>query len=158
MTNEEFSNAFDTLLNAYKHKSEFGDQSSLADVTIDEYEKSIFLTQAQDNIVKSYFQRSLNSNGDGFDDSTRRQMDFSTLITIKTINLASATKTGGFSAQGYTVSFKDSDFTIGGVVASPLFIINEKVTTANGSYVIVPINYKEYDRIMSRAYNEPLKR
>ena len=75
MTNEEFSNAFDTLINSYKHKSEFGDQSSLADVTIDEYEKSIFLTQAQDNIVKSYFTKSLNPNGEGFDDSTIDEME-----------------------------------------------------------------------------------
>ena len=174
MTNEEFSNAFDTLLNSFKHKSEFGNQSSLADVTIDEYEKSIFLTQAQDNIVKSYFTRSLNPNGEGFDDSTRRQTDFSTLITVKSIDISSATKTGGFSDNGYTVSFKDSDFTIGSTLAYPLFIINERVTTkevntpADGdtpavykpvsSYVIVPLNYKEYDRMMSRAYSEPLKR
>ena len=174
MTNEEFSNAFDTLLNSFKHKSEFGNQSSLADVTIDEYEKSFFLTQAQDNIVKSYFTRSLNPNGEGFDDSTRRQMDFSTLITVKSIDVSSATKTGGFSDNGYTVSFKDSDFTVGSTLAYPLFIINERVTTMEvntpadgdtpavykpaGSYVIVPLNYKEYDRMMSRAYSEPLKR
>lgn len=174
MSNEEFSNAFDTLINSYKHKSEFGDQSSLADVTIDEYEKSIFLTQAQDNIVKSYFTKSLNPNGEGFDDSTRRQMDFSTLITVKSIDVSTATKTGGFSDNGYTVSFKDEDFKVGEKNAFPLFIINERITTKKivtpasgdtpavygnaGSYVVVPLNYKEYDRMMSRAYSEPLKR
>jgi hypothetical protein len=30
--------------------------------------------------------------------------------------------------------------------------------TPTASYVVVPINYKEYDRMMSKAYCEPLKR
>lgn len=159
MTNEEFSNGFDTLLNSYKHSAEFGQQSSIADVAVDEYEKSLFLTQAQDIIVKSYFQRSLNANGEGFDDSTRRQMDYSSLITVKSIDLGTADKTVGFSDNGYVMSFKDEDFKVNSINAFPLFIINEKVTTVDGkSYVIVPINYKEYDRMMSKAYNEPLKR
>ena len=220
MTNEEFSNAFDTLINAYKHKSEFGDQASIADISLDEYEKSIFLTQAQDNIVKSYFTRTLNSNGEGFDDSTRRQMDFSTLITVKKIDISSAVKGDGFSDEGYVVSFEDENFKEGITSAYPLFIINEKVVTAliaytyiqftdedrnnakagdtfytpstsegvyvehtidestlagiksggtpaykqittitgRKNYVVVPLNYKEYDRMMSKAYSEPLKR
>ena len=81
MTTKEFSDAFDTLIAAYNHKSEFGDQTSLADVTLDEYEKSVFLTQAQDQIVKNYFSNRTNSVGEGFDDSIRRQADFSSLIT-----------------------------------------------------------------------------
>jgi hypothetical protein len=54
------------------------------DISLDEYEKSIFLTNAQDQIVKSYFDRTLNPQGQGVDDSSRRQVDFSDLITITT--------------------------------------------------------------------------
>lgn len=223
MTNEEFSNAFDTLINAYKHKAEFGDQSSVADVVVDEYEKSIFLTQAQDNIVKNYFTRGLSPSGEGFDDSTRRQMDFSSLVTISTFASFSA-KGAGFNDYGYLIDFDDSDFgsyTADGktYTKSPLFIINEKIScggtspttsyvemsaaekasiqvgnkvyvqsgssysevevtadniealkaetlykkvtipgTGDNSAVVIPINYKDYDRMMSRAYSEPLKR
>jgi len=49
-----------------------------------------------------------------------------------------------------------------------LFILNEKLKTTYQesensepiikNYVIVPINYKEYDREMSKAYSQPLKR
>lgn len=158
MTNENFSNAFDTLLSSYQHSSEFGKQSSIADINIDEYEKSIFLTQAQDQIVKSYFDRSLSPNGEGFDDSTRRQLDFSNLITTKSISINSTLKGNGYSDEGIIVPFKDSDFMQDGSKSSPLFIINERVKTADSSYVVVPINYKEYDRMMSKAYCEPLKR
>lgn len=220
MTIEEFSNSFDTLLNSYRYKSEFGEQSSIGDVNLDEYEKSIFLTQAQDNIVKRYFSRTLNPSGEGFDDSTRRQLDFSSLITVKEITsiVEDAVK---FNDNSVIVSFEDDSFGNVGTsnyASQPLFIINEKVTTGaiidkevysrltlseisaleigdsniytvNGvtlnidedtlksikegdiipykktikskggqSFVVVPINYKDYDRMMSKAYSEPLKR
>ena len=82
MTTQEFSNMFDTLLNSFNHKAEFGDQISYADVSLDEYEKSVFLTQAQDNIIKRYFERNNSSSGAGFDDNVRRQADFSALISV----------------------------------------------------------------------------
>lgn len=165
MTNEEFSNTFDTMLSTYQHVAQVGEQASIADVTLDEFEKSIFLTQAQDQIVKTYFERQLNSSGEGFDDSTRRQLDYNKLITTSTIR-ALKTRDEAFSERGVVLDFSDSVFgtytdTETGQVylKSPLFIINERVATKDGqSYVIVPINYKDYDRMQSRAYNEPLKR
>ena len=150
MTCEEFSNAFDVLLASYKHKAEFGDQNSLADLVLDEYEKSIFLTQAQDRIVKSYFTRTFNSNGEGFDDSTRRQMDFSNLVTIATFTTTDIKSNAVKYSDNGTV-FDTSDL-------KALFIINEKIKTSKGTRVVVPLNYKEYDRQMSKAYSEPLKR
>ena len=217
MTTEEFSNSFDVLLSSYKYKSEFGEQSSIGDVNLDEYEKSIFLTQAQDNVVKRYFTRTLSPTGEGFDDSTRRQLDFSSLIAISEITNKVDNATT-FNDNGIVISFENFG-TLGdsSYKKEPLFIINEKVTTGavsgerlsrlsldevynieegasnlfladgeslevtsdniedikNGniipykkvvksvggkSYVVIPINYKDYDRMMSKAYSEPLKR
>ena len=82
MTIEEFSNSFDTLLNSYNTKAIQGEQDSKAEIVLDEYEKSILLTQAQDIVVKSYFDKTLNPQNQGFDDSARRQVDFSSLIKI----------------------------------------------------------------------------
>lgn len=42
MTTEEFSNEFDTLLNSYSNEYS---------INIDEYEKSIFLSHAQEEIL-----------------------------------------------------------------------------------------------------------
>lgn len=81
MTAQEFSNTFDTLLNSYNSQAQFGEQTSKTDLVLDEYEKSVILTQAQDIIVKQYFDKN-NSLGQGIDDSNRRQMDFSSLITV----------------------------------------------------------------------------
>lgn len=71
MTNNELSNEFDVLYNNITSNQAPG---------LDEYEKSVFLTKAQDEIVKSYFDPRLNKPQEGFDSSERRQIDFSMLI------------------------------------------------------------------------------
>lgn len=182
MNTEEFSNQFDTLLNSYASQAMFGEQASRQEVVLDEYEKSVILTQAQDIVVKSMFDRKKNSTGDGFDDTTERQIDFSSLI--KTAKLKKAENQGNtfddrgilylmplraYSSHGgidvfdYTFDetfHPDPDARIG--ITDVLFILNEKlVTSVNGmkrNYVIVPINYKEYDREMSKPYAQPLKK
>lgn len=147
MTTKEFSDSFDTLLASYNHKSEFGDQSSYADVVLNEYEKSVFLTLAQDRIIKSFFDRRNNSLAEGFDDSIRRQIDFSSLITV--VNPVLVTTLAAYDSRG--VLYK--------LPSNVLLILNESIeSTNNKHYVVVPISYKEYDRQMSRAYSQPLKK
>ena len=53
MNVQEFSNSFDTLLQPYITKESFSEQNNLA---FDEYEKSIFLTKAQEQIVLELYQ------------------------------------------------------------------------------------------------------
>lgn len=153
MTCEEFSNTFDTLLNSYNIQADFGEGSNKQGaIALDEYEKSVLLTQAQDIIVKSYFDRTLNSQGQGFDDSTRRQVDFSSLIKVEE----------GKLHEGSDKKKYDSRSTLYDLNKNILLMLNEKliVTTNNisKSYVVVPINYKEYDREMSKPYGQPLKK
>lgn len=146
MTTSEFSNMFDTLLNSYNTRSDFGEGSSKAEILLDEYEKSVFLTQAQDLIVKSYFDRTLNNQGQGIDDSTRRQVDFSTLIKVSECDPSDTGEP--YDSRGKLYNMPDR----------VLLILNEKVIINNKTLVVVPINYKEYDRQMSKAYAQPLKR
>ena len=166
MTNQEFSDTFTTLLNSYNSVAQFGDQVSKREIVLDEYEKSVLLTQAQDIIVKSYFDSSLNPQGQGFDDSTRRQVDFSSLITVATLDTSGTTSL--FDSRGimFKLPLKDNAAN----TCDVLFILNEKlecqtVTNATGpvfgpikSYVVVPISYKEYDREMSKPFAQPLKK
>jgi len=40
-------------------------------------------------------------------------------------------------------------------------MLNEKIisgTITKKTYIIVPINYKEYDRMMSKPFGQPLKK
>ena len=153
MTTQEFSNTFDTLLNSYRDIKDFGKTQSYYSMELDEYEKSVLLTQAQEIIVKSYFDRTLNAQGQGFDDSERRQIDFSELISVK-----KPVKNDAEDAVKY-----DDRSVLFDMPKDILFMLNEKVIEkvsedSSKSYVVVPLGYKEYDRLMSKAYAQPLKK
>ena len=154
MTTQEFSNTFDTLLNSYNSQGFFGEQASRGEIVLDEYEKSVLLTQAQDIIVKQYFEGG-GVNG-GFDDSARRQVDFSNLITVAELSKeTSSLPTANYDER--SIIFKTPQV---------LYVLNEKIVvsttvgevTTKRQYVVIPINYKEYDRQMSKAYAQPLKK
>ena len=154
MTTQEFSNTFDTLLNSYRDVKAFGQTSSAYSLELDEYEKSILLTQAQDIIVKSYFDRSLNNQGTGFDDNSKRQIDFSELVNVGL----------GVDATEDALQFMkfDERSKLYVIPSNILFILNEKVTVNKGGLsqtnMVIPINYQEYDRLTSKPYGQPLKR
>lgn len=71
MTTTEFSNEFDVLYNNIMSNAAPG---------LNEYEKSVFLTKSQDEIIYNYFNPNGNKYKEGFDDSAKRQMDFQELI------------------------------------------------------------------------------
>ena len=87
MTNEEFSNEFDVLYNSITSNQAPG---------LDEYEKSVFLTKAQSEILREYFNSRVDGTNGGFDGSQKRQYDFSFLIktTILDANLANEGEEG----------------------------------------------------------------
>lgn len=163
MTTQEFSNMFDTLLNSYASQAVFGDQASHQEIVLDEYEKSVLLTQAQDIIVKQYFERT-NANL-GFDESERRQIDFSNLITIGSTPISADPSDTGFAENAWLINLPEVTVEAGDndITAKVLFILNErlvltKTNKPTKTFVVVPINYHEYDRQMSKPFAQPLKK
>lgn len=55
MTVSEFSNGFDTLVSSYKRFKDFDNQEFLDSIEFDEYEKSLYLTRAQEDLVISLY-------------------------------------------------------------------------------------------------------
>lgn len=82
MTIDEFSNSFDTLLNSYALISNFGEETSKQTITLDEYEKSVFLTKAQEEIVLSLY-NGKNPYGEAFEGTEELRRYLSNLITEK---------------------------------------------------------------------------
>lgn len=157
MTTQEFSNAFDTLLNSYDSQWMFGEQASKGEIVLDEYEKSVLLTQAQDILLKEYFE------GGGFDSSIRRQIDFSHLISVAELTVEGSPPSGFVPYDERSLIFKTPStlVTSGNYRSNVLYVLNEKLIIGNSSpkiLVVVPINYREYDRQMSKAYTQPLKK
>jgi len=79
MTTQEFSNSFDTLLNSYARKASYGDSSSYQDINLDEYEKSLFLTEAQEQLVLTYY-NGKNSTLDSFEKTEELRRYLSNLV------------------------------------------------------------------------------
>lgn len=73
--NNEFSNEFDVVYNNITSNQAPG---------LNEYEKSVFLTKAQDEIIKAYFNPKTNKVQEGFDGNEKRQIDFSMIMKSHT--------------------------------------------------------------------------
>ena len=139
MTIPEFSDQFDVLYNNITSNQAAG---------LNEYEKSLFLTKAEKEIVKNYF--TANSKGNnlqqGFDDSAKRQADFSVLM-----------KTGTCSSVGSGVSKIDDRSTLYNYPNDVFVIVNETVKVGTAYKQVIPLRYDEYTRLMSKPFKRPLK-
>ena len=147
MTNEEFSNEFDVLYNSITSNQAPG---------LDEYEKSVFLTKAQSEILREYFNSRVDGTNGGFDGSQKRQYDFSFLIktTILDANLSNEGEEGyipKINNRGYLFNFPEDYF----------LSINEVIRddeSSNKFYSVVSISYSDYQRLMTKPYAYPPKR
>ena len=79
MTINDFSDGFDTLLSSYTHQAAFGEGSSMGDVVLDEFEKSQFLTKAQEDTVVSLYSGK-NAFGDSFEGTEEQRRYLSNLV------------------------------------------------------------------------------
>ena len=143
---QELSNLFDTLLQPYITKDVSGEQNTLA---FDEYEKSIFLTKAQEQIVLELYQE--------LEQSEENRKYLSNLI-----------KTGNYVPVGeqnealinntfksYKVEIEDS----------VLFMIYEQCTLSdennciNGRIVsVVPTIHDDLDKVLKNPFKSPNNR
>ena len=143
MNNPEFSNEFDILYNNIMSNQAPG---------LDEYEKSVFLTKGQDELVKAYFYPQSNKMLEGFDSNERRQIDFSKLVKVVEPDIVIGPGNVDHRNSGIAKSTIPSD---------TLMILNEILDIErNGSKIslqVVPITYKEYSRYMSKPHKRPLK-
>ena len=135
MTLSEFSKEFDILYNNIMSNQAPG---------LSEWEKSVFLTNAQLEILKNYFNPAGNKYQQGFDDSSKRQIDFSNVIETKKLDIYVPSQTYvKIDNRSYCYDFPTDSISI----------VNEFL----GTLAIIPINYQTYIRQMSKPYKYPLK-
>ena len=146
MNVQEFSNSFDTLLQPYITKDNFGEQNNLA---FDEYEKSIFLTKAQEQIVLELYQE--------LEQSEEVRKYLSNLI--KTANFAPIGEQDesliNSNFKSYKVELRDTI----------LFMIYEQCTLSdkndciNGRIVsVVPTIHDDLDKVLKNPFKSPNSR
>lgn len=139
MNNQEFSWRFDVAYNNITSNQAPG---------LNEAEKSNFLTQAEYEITKNHYNANSvgNTTKEGFDDSAKRQADFSTLMQVAACTPASAPVK--IDSRSSVYSFPTDVF----------IMVNEVIQTTNGKILqVIPLRYDEYTRLMSKPFKRPLK-
>lgn len=152
MNAQEFSSEFDLLYNNISSNQAPG---------LTEYEKSVFLTKAQYEIIKNNFTNVQGGNKyqQGIEDSNKRYADFSTLLTVVELN-AETDHTVTFDERGKIFTLPDGDEEGNMKV---MIVITETFKTGNSnsgltSYQVIPLKFDEYIRLMSKPSSDPLKK
>ena len=146
MTCEEFSNEFDTLLNSYSNIEAFGKTSNT--IELDEYEKSVFLTNAQEEIVIDLY-NGKNPFMDSFEKTEEIRRYLSNLIRTYT----TSTKEKGYTGlSNKSVFFKLPD-DLWFITYESVNLKDTELGCIDGEGILVmPITQDEYHRIKRNPF------
>ena len=149
MTNLEFSNQFDTMLSSYSNTAKFGEDASKQEITLDEYEKSVFLTKAQKDLVISLY-TGKNSTGEAFESTEELRRYLSNLVGE--VSLQPITNSSGLPLG---VSGSSTFFTL---PEDLWFITMEQVVASNSScgkegvMKVYPVKQDEYQSLRDNPF------
>ena len=141
MTPTEFSDQFDVLYNNITSNQAPG---------LTEYEKVVFLNKGMDEVIKNHVTANSKGNtiGQGFDDSAKRQADFSALMKVlSTTYNAPVGNVAKIDSRSLLFPFPDDAF----------IVIHETINYKSREYQVIPIRFDDYVRVMSKPFRRPTK-
>nr|DAG87441.1 MAG TPA: hypothetical protein [Crassvirales sp.] len=146
---DEFSNSFDTLLSSYAPIFNFGEEASKQTITLDEYEKSVFLTKAQEEIVLSLY-NGKNPYGEAFEGTEELRRYLSNLITekyLKPITNTSGTPLGLESKSKFFTLPEDLWF-----ITLESVVVDNSKCGAETIMKVYPVKQDEYQVIKDNPF------
>jgi hypothetical protein len=149
MTRENFSSGFDTLLNSYISAADFGRTDNPSTIELDEYEKSVFLTNAQEDVALGLY-TGKNTYGESFEQTEELRRYLSNLINEAV--LSPITTSNGMPLG---VDSKSKFFTL---PDNLWFITYEAIAVEGGeckqgfSMMVVPVRQDEYQRLKKNPF------
>lgn len=149
MTTQEFSNEFDVLLNSFSSTGEFG--STYSPLNLDEYEKSVLLTEAQEEIIKSLYNGTFSGESLESSEELRRSLE----SLYKTDYPEPVLGKTGIDKNSQFFQLKDDVW----------FITYESVELLKGAYCnnnpvvkVIPMKQDEWHRSKDNPFKKPNKR
>lgn len=142
MTTEEFSNAFDVLLNSHNNQSNFGDVQSVQEIILDEYEKSLLLTQAQLQLVTELY-TGRNEKQASFEASEELRSNLRSLIRS-----AELVENNSYPLDGTQVYELPKDL---------LYIIYEEAVILGKTIKVVPTTWDSLQIVINNPFKRPNK-
>lgn len=148
MTNQEFSNGFDTLVASYRRFKDFDNREILDSVEFDEYEKSFYLTKAQEELVISLY-NGKNPYGDSFESTEEMRRYLAPLVEETSLTpIQSASGTIGMGSASKFFTLPDN----------LLFITYEDVAVSDGKcgegsrLDVYPVTQDEYHKVKRNPF------
>lgn len=146
MTNEEFSNGFDTLINSYASSEAFG--YSQNPLNFDEYEKSIFLTKSQEEIVEGLYTGKI--LGDSFESTEQLRRYLSDLVKTAILPCEKASK--GLSENSVFAILPDDIW----FITYEAVRLHSENPCLNGKEIrVIPTTQDEYHRTKDNPFKRP---
>ena len=144
MTTLEFSNEFDVLINAYANNNNaFGDSYDKNNLAFDEYEKSIFLTKAQEEIIIDLY-NGKNPFGDSFEKTEEIRRYLSDLIKTYT----TTDKKVGYTGLSKSSVFFELPDDLWFITYESVNLKDDRLGCMSGEDIsVIPITQDEYHRI-----------
>ena len=154
MTTEEFSNEFDTLLNSYSVINKFGKEENPSTIELDEYEKSVFLTKAQEEIVIDLY-NGKNPLGDSFEKTEEIRRYLSDLIKTYT----TTEKKTDYVGLSKTSIFFELPEDLWFITYESASLEDSRLGCMDGEEILViPISQDDYFRISGNPFRGSNKR
>lgn len=150
MTTEEFSNEFDIILDSYRRFKDFDNKEELDSLDFNEYEKSIFLTKAQEEIVLELY-----SGKNSFDDSFEKTEETRRFLNqlVKTYSTTDKVEDYiGLSSKSIFFKLPEDLWFI--TYESVIVSSSESDYMNNKDILVVPITQDEYFRLSRNPFRK----
>lgn len=151
----EFSDTFTALLDSYKYKGDFNEVAPTG-MVLDEYEKSVFLTDAQEDLVRDYYSGRLRSS---FEETEETRRALAELVIHREITVSEASPSSKITEHSYLFNLPNKLWYIvyeGAVLDTEE---GEDCTEAlNGigeGAVVVPARYDELHHLLNNPFRGP---
>lgn len=155
MTTEEFSNEFDILVDSYKRFKDFDRKEELDSLEFDEYEKSLFLTRAQEELITSYYSGN-NTNLYSFEKTEEVRRYLSSLIRTAELQPIDSTGYILISANSQVFALPEEVWFI--TYESAKLGDSEDSCISGSSIEVVPVMQDYFHRVKDNPFRGPSKR
>ena len=147
MTTEEFSNEFDIILQSYSVKNEFGQQNPIA---FDEYEKSVFLTKAQEQTIITLY-NGKNSSNESLEKTEELRRYLSNLIKTEIRNKLTDNLPNAVSQNSQFFSLPDDLWFI---TYESVKVTSEDKCLNDKELMIIPVTQDDYFRTSRNPFRQ----
>jgi hypothetical protein len=147
MTLDDFSNRFDILVSSYRRFKDFDNKEILDSVEFNEYEKSVFLTSAQEEYVIGRY-TGANSEGNSFE-STEEARRYLERLVSEVPSLVQTTGIKGLSANSKFYKLPDDLMFI---VFEQIEVLDNSLPNEDNIIKVQPITHDEYDKLRKNPF------